>query len=192
MRASFFSLLLISTVAAIAAAQGIPTTVEAAQAEGAAFPQAAPPTVIQSVFTHPFGGTNQRMCTWSVPDDSLTSGSLRSGEIILRSRFFGPWGLRAGKGHKMLWMPLHGPAKVSPSMSFAEWHKEAIKSPPLVLRAVRIDNPADSLRQTVLYMTGGATQFGFPSAVRFPTAGKWLVIATTGNDWGCFLLTVAE
>jgi len=173
-------------------AQSIPLTVAEAEAEGATFPHASLPTVLQSLFVGPFGGTSARACTASQPDESLPGGSLRSGEIIVRSRLTGPWGLRAGRAHKILWAPLHGPSDTSTTVSFADWRKEAVHHAPLLIRAVRVGHPADSLRRIATGLTGGPRQFGFPSEVKFPTAGQWLVIATTGEDWGCFLLGIAE
>jgi len=172
--------------------QGIPLTVANAEAEGAAFRHGPPQTVVQYMFGGPFRGTSQRTCVQSLPDDSIRGGSLRSGDIIVRSRFTGPWGLKAGRAHKILWMPLHGPADTSARSSFAEWRTKAIVHAPLLIRAVRVGHALDSLRQTGTRLTGGPRQFGFPSEVRFPTAGQWLVLATTDEDWGCFLLTVAE
>ena len=181
-------------VAALAAhpcrAQSIPLTVVAAEAEGAAFPHAAHPDVLQPLFAGAFGGASERRCIPSPPDDSIPGGSLRSGDIIVRSRLSGRWGPHARRGHKILWMPLHGPADTSTRVSFAEWRMKAAEHPPLRIRAVRVGHPADSLRQTVSRLTGGPRQFGFPSEVTFPTAGQWLVVASSGDDWGCFLLDV--
>ena len=173
-------------------AQSIALTVTAAEAEGALFPHGAPPTVMQPLFGSRFGGTSARTCVPAMPDDSIPGGSLRSGDIIIRSRLTGTWGPHAGRGHKILWMPLHGPADTSTRISFADWRKKAAGHAPLLIRAVRVGHPADSFRQTVPGLTGGPRQFGFPSEVKFPTAGQWLVLATTDEDWGCFLLTVAE
>jgi hypothetical protein len=189
---SFACMATLALTVQVSRAQDIPRTVVAALAEGAAFPHATRPTVVQPMFAGPFEGTSERMCTSLLPNDSMPSGSLRSGEIIVRGRLLGPWGLRAGRAHKILWMPLHGPADTSTTMSFAEWRKTAIKHAPLLIRARRLRYPADSLRQTVTGLTGGPRQFGFPSEVKFPTSGPWLVVATTGDDWGCFLLTVAQ
>ena len=192
MRLLSFASAIVALAVQVSRAQSIPLTVASAQAEGVSFPHAAPPTVLQSLFSSPFGGTSERRCTPSQPDDSIPSGSLRSGDIIIRSRLTGRWGPHAARGHKILWMPLHGPADTSTKISFADWRKKASAHAPLLIRAVRLGNPADSLRQTVAGLTGGPRQFGFPSEVTFPTAGQWLVVATTGEDWGCFLLTVAE
>jgi hypothetical protein len=35
------------------------------------------------------------------------------------------------------------------------------------------------------------TEVGYPSDFHFRSAGKWLMVATSGSDWGCFLLTIA-
>ena len=183
---------LVALAVQVGRAQSIPLTVAEAEAEGASLPHAAPPTVLQSLFGGAFGGTSERACTPSQPDESIPGGSLRSGDIILRSRLTGQWGLHAGRGHKILWAPLHGPSDTSTTVSFAEWRKRAIHHAPLLIRAVRVGHPADSLRQILTGLTGGPRQFGFPSEVTFPTAGQWLVIASTDTDWGCFLLGVAE
>jgi hypothetical protein len=165
--------------ARVTTAQSISTAVQAAEAEGANFPRIANPTTTASVFRGKFGGTVERKCVASpASDDSLPGGSLRSGDFIIRARLVGPWGLHANQGHKILWFPLHNPGEYRDT---------------LLIRAVRIDSAADSLRQSVANWawSGPKTESGFPSTVRFPTAGEWLVVAATHRDWGCFLLTVA-
>jgi len=101
-------------------AQQIPLTIATAEAEGAAFQRGAAPATLPEVFDHrPFGGTTDRRCVASVPDDSLAGGSLRSGELIMRTHFTGWWGLRADKQSKIVWFPLHAPAshRVDPTAS---------------------------------------------------------------------------
>jgi hypothetical protein len=110
-------------------------------------------------------------------DDSLPGRSLRSGEFIMRSGFSpGPdgSGLRADRASKILWLPLHAP------------QRGVVPGYRLLLRAVHLGDPPDSLRNTI----PGVTRGGFPSSIRFPEPGQWLVIATTGADWGCFVLKV--
>jgi len=157
-------------------AQAIPASVEAAEVEGASYPRAASPAYTPSVFTSEFVGTTERKC-FAQPLNT-TGGSLRSGEMILRTRLTGRWGLRAGRESKILWQPLHNPFEYPDT---------------LLIRAVRIDSPADSLRLSIPnwgYSPGAKQESAFPSTVQFPTSGSWLVIATAGSDWGCFVLTV--
>lgn len=169
------------TVATVGAAQNVPATLAAAEVEGGNFPHGAWPAAVSSLFAQPFSGSAERKCvTPPSTDDSVRNGSLRSGEFIVRSRLVGPSGLRENRGHKILWMPLHNPIEYPDT---------------LLIRAARVGHPTDSFRKVVshaAYSPGSKTNSGFPSDVRFPTAGKWLVVATAGNDWGCFLLTVAD
>jgi hypothetical protein len=129
------------------------------------------------VFTEGFSGTAERKC--ATPPFGI-NGSVRSGEIIIRSYgWSGRWGPKANRDTKILWRPVHNPFEYPDT---------------LIIRAVRLDNPADSLRQQVphwAYSPGNEKESGFPSLVRFPTAGDWLVLGTAGPDWGCFVITVA-
>lgn len=158
-------------------AQDIPTSVQGAEAEGKSHPHARPPAYTPSAFTDEFSGTTARKC--ATPPGRAAGGSVRSGEIIIRSYWSGPWGPKVDRDTKILWRPLHNPFEYPDT---------------LLIRAVRLNDPGDSLRLSVphwAYSPGAKRESGFPSLVRFPTAGDWLIIGTAGPDWGCFVLTVA-
>jgi len=164
----------------VAAAQSaIPTTAAQAEAEAAAYPHSEIASVPQAFFSRPSAGTSDRRCVAAdEAEDRQATGSLRSGEVIVRGRWMDPVGLRAGEEHKFLWMPLDGSAEMRA---------------PLVIRAHHLGDPADSLRLTRDHIThGGGYMWGYPSLVSFPSAGRWLVVATAGDDWGCFVLDVAK
>jgi len=166
--------------AQLGGAQTMPATIGQAEADGAAFPHGAAGATTQAVFIPPaYRGTPERRCLSPAQYDSVPMLSLRSGEFVIRTIFTGEWGLHAGRDTKILWMPLHGASD---------------RGTPLLVRAARLAYPSDSLRQTIDGLTHGvrSADYGYPSLVRFPSAGQWLVIATTGDEWGCFLLTVAD
>lgn len=170
---SIAALLLIG--ARIMAAQSIPTTVAAAEAEGAAFPHGTTPDTVSSAFSTPVGGTTERRCVSAA--DYRAPGGLRSGEFIIR----GGLGMQANRGDKILWLPWHNPFEFRDT---------------LVVRAVRLESPSDTVRITrsgsAWQMGHPRTESGFPSTVTLPAAGTWLLIATAGKDWGCFELTVGD
>lgn len=169
--------------ARVSHAQRIPTTVAEAEAEGAAYSRDPAPAVLPAAYEE-FTGSIEQRCV-SAADDTTrgvswrAATSRRSGEMILRGRapIAGP------PGNKMLWMPLHDPGR-NPAT--------------LLLRGTRLDHPSDTIRLTDSPARGPARQlghpdsFGFPTSVVFPTAGRWLVAASTGHDWGCFLIDVSD
>jgi hypothetical protein len=174
--------LVIGSTARVVNAQNIPATIPQAEAEGAGFVHDDSLLARQRYFAElPLrpngslrwgegGGTSERRCV----SDSLPAWSLRSGEFIVRGRDF-----EAGVKHKVVWFPLHG---------------SALSKPPLMVRAARMESPADSVRLRVDGLAHGGSNaeplYGYPSEVLFPSAGRWLVIATAGGDWGCFVLDV--
>ncbi len=172
--------LVITAMARLLNAQNVPATIREAEAEGAGRPHESAEVPSQSYFKDSrFAGTAERRCVSDAAYPVFPDGSLRSGDFILRGGVGGPLGFLAGKGKKVLWAPLHG----SPS-----------RKPPLVLRAVRIGNPDDSVRFRIEGLVHGGrgpqALYGYVSEASLPTAGQWLVVATAGNDWGCFVLKV--
>ena len=162
------------------AAQSIPTTIAAAEAEGAHYPRAATPSTVSWAFRSEFGGTAERRCVEVVPGGQTPGGSLRSGDFILRSGLLWSVQPQAGGKYKVLWLSLHTPAKSGDT---------------LVVRGARIGHPADSIRLELLAAgTPGAprSSTGFPSEVSFPKAGQWVVVATAASNWGCFLFPIAS
>jgi hypothetical protein len=156
-------------------AQTILRTVTAAEAEGAVSRHGVATAVQPTVAAAAFSGTSARRCVSPPSEDSLVAGSLRSGDLIARARFTGRWGIRSGKGLKVLWLPLH-------AVTDAEQ--------PLLIRAARVGSPSDSVRETIARAVHSHGADGYPSILTFPHSGEWLVVATTGPDWGCFLVTV--
>ena len=88
-------------------AQDIPTSVRAAEAEGASHAHAKAPSYTPSVFTYEFTGMTERKC--ATPPSGATGGSVRSGEIIIRSYWSGRGGPKTNRDTKILWRPLHNP-----------------------------------------------------------------------------------
>jgi hypothetical protein len=185
LRTSCVVAVLISSLAHIGAAQRIPTSVPAAEAEGAAYPRSAVPHTVARDFRSPISGTSDRRCVVP-PPDSLLGDTLRSGEFIVRGgigRSTGPMGYSLSRARKLLWEPLHNPY-VYPTRKG------------LLVRAVRVGHPSDTLRLAVAHAAYPGikmkyTEAGYPSGFNFPSAGEWLMVATSGTDWGCFLLTIA-
>ena len=184
-KVSLAGALMIATTMHVVRAQNIPATVREAEAQGADFAHGAPQVAQQPYFSDfPFGGTAERHCAVAaryVAYTSAPNGSLRSGDFIVRGGFTdASWGgFQAIEEHKVLWLPLHGSSSRIP----------------LVVRAARIDNPADSVRFRVEGLAyaprPSGRLYGYPSLVSFPSAGQWIVVATAGNDWGCFVVDVA-
>ena len=184
---SFAGALMIATTMHVVHAQNIPATAREAEAQGAGFAHDAPQVAQQRYFSDsPFGGTAERRCVVAAEYVAYTSapnGSLRSGDFIVRGGLLNAsWGgFQAGKGYKVGWLPLHG---------------SSLHKPPLVVRAARIGNAADSVHlriEGLAQATSGGSEplYAYPSLVSFPSAGQWVIVATAGNDWGCFVLDVA-
>ncbi len=145
--------------------------IKEAEAEGRNWPQRAEPT-----FQPTTGGAEH----WndSAPRQCVSGGSnnaVRSGDFVIGGDIHG-----AGSGRevKIWWEPKH------PAASFS-----------LVVRGARVGPVSDTLRYVNIdWAVGGSPKVGltgpifYASGIAFPSAGQWLLIATSGPDWGCFLL----
>jgi hypothetical protein len=112
-------------------------------------------------------------------------GPASSGEFTIGGNLGGSVAMLAGRQGKVWWAPLH----------------RAAHMPPLVVRGRRLTTPSDTLRFTTGTIASPTAPGGprllpaerkyfFPSGIVIPRRGRWLLIATSGANWGCFILTV--
>jgi hypothetical protein len=164
--------------------------IQEAEAQGAAFPREAAPASLPSGFSD-VEGTGERKCV-AFPDGAVLSqnamaNSRRSGEFVVGGEII--QGLKAGMGAKVFWVPLHDPAS---------------RNATLIVRSVRLDSPSitshfvtnkyafpmKEQRYPIKDSVADREHGFYPSGFSLPSAGRWLFVATSGPDWGCFIVTV--
>ena len=110
-----------------------------------------------------------RKCVAANPNES----EIRSGDFLIGAEVGGSLGApMAGREAKIYWVPRH------PAVGDT-----------LVVRATLLDSPADTSR-FVSANWAVSTGWFYASGYLLPKSGRWLVIATSGPDWGCFILRV--
>lgn len=156
------------------------------EADGAAFRRVPNPTVLPTTFmslrdqrrgADLFGRENEhaegRTCA-----AGREIGPIRSGEFVIGGNLSGRAAMEAGRSGKVWWAPLH----------------HGRKMPPLLVTGRSLSAPRDTLRfitSLVARTTGQPPrQYFFPSGIMVPKPGRWLMVATSGANWGCFILTV--
>ncbi|HEY9226620.1 MAG TPA: hypothetical protein VIP11_08245 [Gemmatimonadaceae bacterium] len=154
-------------------------SVAAAEAEGRSFPREAPPTRVRPSFSTPKMGTVERKCV-------STSGLSPSPTSTMRAGDFVAWGqlnsFVSGQQSKVGWGTLHDPAEGGYS---------------LVIRAARIGNTSDTVRYTRSdygYSANGLPKVDafYPTRLQLTRPGVWILVATSGPDWGCLIVNVTN
>jgi hypothetical protein len=147
--------------------------IAAAEAEGARFQQVAP--------THGMVAAPRRCVV------AYEMGPVSSGEFTIGGKLGGSVAMRAGAQGKVWWSPLHNSADM----------------PPLVVRGRSLTTPTDTMRFTTdriawpvvpgaLQLAQPKRKYFFPSGITIPRPGGWLLIATSGANWGCFIVTTVS
>lgn len=156
----------------------VPHSIAAAEAEAARHPQAPPPPAIRLAFQDA-PGTGARNCVDVErqrpisAQDGVRSGEFLAGPFVIYADM---WRQDPEHASKLWWIPLH-----------------TGKMPGLTVRAVLLDDPTVQRVFTaaiVGYSDRGGEAF-YPSEVVLPVAGRWMLVATAGPDWGCFIVTLA-
>lgn len=167
-------------------APSTPTTVEAAEAEGAVFPREATPATLTPDFQSPLtlGASNRKCVEFPV---STAATSRRSGEFIVG----GSTGdLKAGQEGKVWWAPMHDPAS---RKSMLVVRSARLDQQPVVTSRFTSSNYAFPMGDVRTPLSASAVDYEhafYPSGFSLPGAGRWLLTVTSGNDWGCFIVTV--
>jgi len=143
-----------------------------AEAEGAKLSRVAPPDTPGAMFGRVVVGTSERRC---VEADGV--GGVRSGEFVTAGAG-GQGGMVAGRAFKFAWSPLHASGAM----------------PALVVTGRNLAVPADTFVYSShsIGVTGSPPNQGylFPSGIAVSNAGRWALIAVSGSNWGCFVVTV--
>ena len=121
------------------------------------------------------GASADRRCV-NADADTVRSGDFLAGPF---SRYTDTW--RQGSG-KLWWHP----------------SEMAAQAPVLIVHAVRLDQAAESrvFESSQVARPSGPGQNAltgfrfYPTGIRLPTVGRWMMVARAGNNWGCFILTV--
>ncbi|HEY5062346.1 MAG TPA: hypothetical protein VII52_12470, partial [Gemmatimonadaceae bacterium] len=90
----------------------LPTTISAAEAEGASFERAAPPSWVASIFTREWTGSADRRCLNLPAQQDPRGQSFRSGDFIIPTVL----PMRTAREMKILWTPLHNPFEYSSTL----------------------------------------------------------------------------
>ena len=192
MRAAPIALGIVSSVALTATASLIPQNavpaltgnteaeiVAAAERGGATFaldPRA--PSLPAKYFSEPpTPGAAERKCVVA-----SGMGPVRSGQFVIGGLLSEP---RGATGElKIWWAPMHHAASmnivVRGRMAGTLGATTEFLSSDVAWPVVR-SGPAVPVADR---------QYFFPSGVYFPSPGKWILVATQGSDWGCFILNV--
>lgn len=171
-------------------------TVAAVEAEGGTYPRDAVvppyhftwPAVYRERFGPPprkLGGAARRCVRLPAQGMSVERNGawvptvrIRSGEFLVGAAY--PEFVH-GKRYKIPWMP------ADPQKGMTLLVRARLLATPSRTYRFRTSNvipPVDRASEW------GPWKVGFPSELRFPAAGDWVVVATSGRDWGCVILSV--
>jgi len=150
-----------------------------AEAEGAAFQRAPASLALQPGLVRSEAIGDRRCVT------GFETGPAHSGEFLIGGMLAGYHSMLSGREGKVWWQPSYG----------------RLDMPPLLVRGRNLRNPPDTVwfeSARIAWQVNPdhspvpveQRDYFFPSGIKIPTSGRWLLIATSGVNWGCFILTV--
>lgn len=152
--------------------------VAAAEGHGATYPRpgAVGELDVPSWWDGEPTGSRDRVCVEVTREMTM----VRSGEMVIGGRLSG---LRAGERTKLWWKPLDSSLDmtlelVSRSLDGVEGQVAFDVGP--VTSTYTNDRPPQPIPE----------EASFPGAVEFPAPGRWITVATSGDNWGCFIFDV--
>ena len=185
-RSLFTSALIITAVSAVhaqdewlgrpgVAQDSVARSIREAEARGSRHPRATANNIGPAASDNTIGRSTERRCMVTGAQ-AVQSGDFTAGPFASYNDFW-------RQGYGKLW-----------------WHPSEMGStvPVLTVHATRLDQEAESRvfeASEIAWPSGpGAsaatsTRF-YPTGIRLPSVGRWMLIATAGNNWGCFIHTI--
>lgn len=172
-----------STRRVAATTQPVRETVADAEAEGAVYPHG--PRREHGPTQFAGRGPAERTCTNGPTTVSIAvPWVISSGDFVIGGQLGGYSPPNVGRQSKIWWVPYHNPEEYGTTLLVRGAH--------LGVRGdtTRYEQPDDAW-PSAGFGPGRALKSDafFPSGVTLPHAGRWLLIATAGDDWGCFILS---
>jgi hypothetical protein len=161
-----------------------PTSIQAGEREGAISPRVdkePPPSSLQA---DQIIGSSERKCV-EIPVGYVPAWR-KSGEFTVGGEIGALW---AGQEGKVPWSPFHDPARVGATLLV---RGARLDEPGITSRFVSSDYawPVKERLQPANDWVIDREHAFYPSGFSLPSAGRWLLVATSGSDWGCFIVTV--
>lgn len=163
-----------------------PRGVAEAEAEARDHPRRTPAQDLPPPFQRAVGEADRRcVVVEPYPTSDLLHGELspraqpgaglRSGEFVAGplAAYADAW-RRDPRTTKLWWVPLHTSGLHA-----------------LTLRAVLLDDPSITRTFTSTILARSDDVLFYPSTLLLPASGRWMLIATAGSNWGCFVMTLA-
>jgi hypothetical protein len=148
-------------------------SVAAAEEEGRGAPRGVIDPVRVAEMNAP--GSAARTCA-TVPRDISSSTmpgiKIRAGDLVL-----------GGNLSRMM-------AGVEAKVWVSSLHEARGSALNLLLRATRLGQEALSADTVRFTRTRGSVLLGFPGGLELPKAGTWMLVATSGPEWGCVIVSV--
>lgn len=155
-------------------ADSVPAAIAQAELDGGRHPHPSLSDSATALFLSiARNGTSDRKCV-----DAGASFDVRSGEFVVRGISL----------YRSLWH--QGNSKLGWVPAYASWSSPI----PLTVRAARLDGSNDQVvfQQTNLaHLRASTSDLIYPSGFPLPSVGRWLLVATAGPNWGCFVFTLS-
>ena len=163
-----------------AASDSVPESIAVAEAQGARHPRSSAPGVfLPALAARPHVGTAERRCV-----EVGEANVVRAGDMLAS-----PFALYARDWHA----GIHPPGK----LSWFGGHVRSGVAMQLIVRATRLDSAGSShvhvgAKRTLSWGYAKTRTYGWSDATMFdlPASGRWLLVATLDQDWGCFIYSL--
>lgn len=149
--------------------------IAAAEAHGRDYP--APEVVwsLPELWKREPDGTSERLCVDLPSGPTMT----RSGEFVIGGI---EMPIEAGRQHKIWWKPINSTLEMT--ADFATYPLDGgdgeIEFDVRFTTHYTNDTPPQKIPEEAF----------FPSATTFPSPGRWMVVVTSAENWGCFVFHV--